>query len=485
MRLSDYWQIVRSGWRLILLATLAGGLIAAAMAFPATPMYRATTSVYFSLPNGDTASDLSQGSTYTQAQMLSFAELATQPAVLDGVIESLDLDTTSKALAARVRATASQETVILSITAISTDPNEAAEIANATAEELIKVARQLAPANAQGDPSIDAATVGAATAPKYPFSPQKRRNLLLGLLAGLLLGIAATIARELLDTRVRDDDEAEHLVKAPVLAEVGRSRSFKKSTVVMQSDPRGTASEAYRRLRINLRYLRTTHDVDIVTLTSSVSSEGKSTTAINFAYACAEAGDRVLLIDGDLRQPAIAAYTGLEAAVGLTTILADGVDFQDVVQTWGETTRFDVLASGDLPPNPTELIESQAMRALLERLRHEYDLVVIDSPPLLPVSDGALFAARSSGAIVVANVRKVHRAELVDAVASLHQLGATVLGLVINGGSPQTQSSYYGAPSDSWWKRIRQGPAQRRRNQARRRAISRSNTRTKGKSRAR
>jgi succinoglycan biosynthesis transport protein ExoP len=472
MRITDYWHIVRGTWRSILAVTILGGIVAAAISFPATPSYQSTTSVYFSLPVGDTATELSQGATYTQAQMLSFAELATKPVVMSGVINRLDLNTTPKGLATQVQAKASPQTVILTLTASSDDPQRAAAIADATANELIKVARDLAPVNSKGAPTLDASTIGKAAVPSYPVSPNKRRNVVLGLLAGLLLGIAVSIARELMQTHVRDDDEAENLVKAPVLARISSNRAFKRSPVVMASDPRGTASEGYRRLRINLRYLRTSHEISVVTFTSAISSEGKSTTALNFACACAEAGDRVLLIDGDLRQPAVAAYTGLEGAVGLTTILAEGVRFEDVVQAWGDAVRFDVLTSGDLPPNPIELLESEAMRALLDHVREQYDLVVIDSPPLLPVSDGALLAARSSGAIVVANVDKVHRSELVDAVASLQQVRANVLGLVINGGSTQAQSGYYAAPS-RWWSR--RGRAQRRRMQTRVRAFARSN----------
>lgn len=474
MRLTDYWRMVW-GHRIAILAVgLFAALLAGVASSLATPLYRATTSVYFSLPSGDSATDLSQGSTYTQAQMLSFAELATQPVVLDAVIDELGLEETTRELADQISTRASRDTVILSISVARESPEQAALIANTVADEMRTVVRDLAPKDAAGDPSINAETVGEATPPKYPFRPNKRLNVAVALVGGLLLGTALTIARELFDTRVRSDAEAGELTDAPVLTAVPYSRELKRLPVVMEAFPHGPAAEAYRRLRINLKYLRSTHEVDVVTLTSSLSGEGKSVSSLNFAYACAESGDRVLLIDGDMRGPGVTTYAGLEPSVGLTTVLTDDADFDDVVQSWSQGARFDVLASGPLPPNPTQLIESAAMRTLLDTLRQRYDLVIIDSPPLLPVSDAALFAARSSGAILVVNLRKAHRNDVTQAAASLATVGADLLGVVVNGAEPHSNADYYGAyvKAPSRWAMMQ--TARRRRSARRRRDARRA-----------
>jgi capsular exopolysaccharide synthesis family protein len=218
--------------------------------------------------------------------------------------------------------------------------------------------------------------------------------------------------------------------------------------------PHSPQAEAYRQLRTNLQFLQVggaaADDAPggrVLTVSSSVAGEGKSTTAANLAVALAETSARVLLVDADLRRPALAGFLGLEGAVGLTTVLLGQAERGDVVQEWG-TAGLQVLPSGPLPPNPTELLGSPAMRRLLDELRAEYDYVVLDSAPLLPVADGAVLAAQVDGTVLLANVTKVRRHQVTEALTTLGRVDAPVLGLVLNQ-VPRDEHTYGYAAEDA------------------------------------
>ena len=166
-------------------------------------------------------------------------------------------------------------------------------------------------------------------------------------------------------------------------------------------------------------------------VSSSVPAEGKTTAAINLAVSLADAGAKVLLIDADLRRPSVSEYLGLEGRVGLTTVLIGKARVEDVVQKWADTT-LDVLPAGQVPPNPSELLGSPAMNALLKATTNSYDMVLIDSPPVLPVTDAAVLGRQVDGALIVAGMDRIHRPQLRDSLESLETAGCTVLGLVIN-----------------------------------------------------
>lgn len=455
MKFQDYWQIFRSHRFSVFGIALLGALVSGYLAHTTVPQYRATASVYFSLPASSSATDLNQGATFTQAQVLSYARLATKQIVLDRVIDELDLDLTPRQLARSISASASSNTVIVDVSAVSAKPATAAAVANSTAEQLGVVVRTLAPNDAQGRPAINAAIVAEATPPNFPFTPNTKRDVAIGLVGGLLLGYALALARELLNTKPRDADEIAELTGAPILTQVAQDREISEQTRAPGGST-STTNEAFRRLRTNLRYVGAERPNNVITVTSSIPGEGKSTVALNFALACAEAGDRVLLIDADLRKPAIARYLDIDRRRGLTNFLGDRQPLDELVQEIQQVGPLDVLASGDIPPNPSQLIDSAPMTQLIAFARMQYDVVIIDSPPLVPVSDGAILARRSDAAVLVANLRLVHRAQLTESAGYLRQVGGELVGVVVNGAVLGEESEYYGyATRPSRWDRLR------------------------------
>ena len=187
----------------------------------------------------------------------------------------------------------------------------------------------------------------------------------------------------MLDTKIRNDDDLRSITASPVLGSIAFDETVPSHPIVIADEPHSAPAEAVRRLRTNLQFVGAASESKSLVITSSVPGEGKTTTSINLAVALADAGNRVVLVDADLRRPSVAEYMGLEGAAGLTTVLIGRAGVADVIQPW-RSSGLDVLPSGQVPPNPSELLGSSAMRVLLEQLSESYDVVLLDSPPLLP-----------------------------------------------------------------------------------------------------
>lgn len=433
MSLTDFWRSLCRRWLYVVIGALLGAGAGAALFMSTQPTYQANATVYFSVPMATTGGDLAQGGNYTQQQLASYAELATKPIVLEPVIKSLSLNETPQQLADAIVASVSANTVLTTITVTDSNPRRSAAIANAVADQLGMTVRNLAPKSAQGNPTVDYAIAGHAAVPQFPSHPKKKLDLGAGLLGGLILGIVAALTRDRLDTRVWDEGD---LVDLPTVAKIPLDRRGSKRghspLISVRSDSSAAMAEAFRQLRTSLQFINVDHPMKIIAITSSLPEEGKSGVSANLSIAFAEAGHRVLLIDADLRRPSIAEYFGIEGVIGLTDVLAGRVDASDVIQDWGESRRLSILASGSVPPNPSELLGSVRMETLLSRFRDSYDIILIDTPPLLPVTDAAVVAVKADGALVIVRHGKTKRAEVAGSVEILGSVAATLAGVVIN-----------------------------------------------------
>jgi capsular exopolysaccharide synthesis family protein len=412
----------------------------------ATPIYTAKASAFVSLPSGNTAGELSQGVNFTQELMASFADLATRPVVMEKVIDELDLNTTPAKLARSVRARVSGGTVILEVLASSPSRQRAAAIANSVVANLDTVVRQVSPQRDDGRSTVEITPVGEATPPLYQSAPNTRRNVVAALLAGGLLGVAVAFARDRLDTRLRTSEDVSSRTSSPVLAELAETSDLKADVVAMRDRPLGTASEQFRRLRANLDFLRVARKPLALVITSAEAGEGKSSVALNLAVACAQGGDRVVLVDGDMRKPSLAGRLGLDSSLGLSTVLSGRSGLDDSLQSAGRGPGIDVITSGPVPPNPADLLDSPAMSDLLDELLLRYDVVMLDSPPVLPVVDAGVLGRQVAGALLVVRANRTRRESLDKAIVSLEQVGAKVLGTVVNGIAGSTAGHYYYAP---------------------------------------
>ena len=430
MELRDYITVLRKGWVLIVVLALVGVAAAAGFSLLKKPVYSASAQVFVSTETSGSASDLAQGNTFTQQRVLTYSNLVQTPIVLLPVISSLKLDMNADQLATMVSATAPTSTTLITITVNGTDPVQATEIANATSQSLTNVVQNIEATDANGTSTVKLTRVKQADVPQKPISPNVPVNIALGLLVGLALGVGIAVLRETLDNRVRTEPDVEKISDKPVVGGIAYDSKASERPLIVQVDPRSPRAESFRTLRTNLQFLDLGTGSRTFVMTSSMQSEGKSTTVANLAIALDSAGFKVILIDADLRRPRVSEYMDIDSSAGLTDVLIGRATLEDVAQPWGRGSLV-VLPAGQFPPNPSELLGSKAMQDLIAGLEQQFDYVLFDAPPLLPVTDAAILSKKASGAILAVASGKTLKGQLAAAVASLENVGAPIAGFVI------------------------------------------------------
>jgi capsular exopolysaccharide synthesis family protein len=429
MELSDYIRILRKNWLVIVVTTMVGIAVAAGYSLTRTPQFEATSGVFVSTESGTTVQELAQGNNFTQARIATYVELVEEPFVLNPVINDLDLGITSDALAGRITASSGLDTTIIQITVSDPDPQQAAIIANAVGGSLAGAVEDIETRDGQQVSPVKLTRVRDAQATASPVSPNVPLNLALGGLVGLALGVGVAVLRTVLDNKVRTPKDIENLTDRPLIGAIPFDPKAKERPLILEADPHNQRSEAFRALRTNLQFLEMDGGNSFV-VTSSLPSEGKSTTTINLAVALADAGKRVALLDTDLRKPKVAQYLNMEGGAGLTDVLIGRARVADVMLPWGNRPLY-ILPAGKIPPNPSELLGSKQMNQLLEALGKEFDVVLCDAPPLLPVTDAAVLSKSTSGAIVIVAVGRTTTHQLDGALDALATVGSKVAGVVL------------------------------------------------------
>jgi polysaccharide biosynthesis transport protein len=444
VELGEYIEVLRRRWLGVLIIMLATLALASAVTLAMPKTYTATTRLFIAVA-GESVTDLAQGSNFAEKQMSSYAEVAMSPRVLTPVIEQLGLQVTPLELAKSITATVPVDTVILEISATDSDATRAANIANAVGREFTNATGELSPA---GTKAVQATTIAAAEVPTKASFPNILLNLAVGLILGLLLGVGVAVLRHVLDTKVRNENNVRALTDSPILGVVAYDQDVSSHPMILRDQPLAAPSEAVRRLRTNLQFIDLANRPRSIVISSSIPAEGKSTIALNLALSLADSGSRVILVDADLRRPSIAQYVGIEGGVGLTTVLIGRAEVEDVVQPLGKSS-LDLLPAGQIPPNPSELLGSVAMADLLEQLSGSYDMVLLDSPPLLPVTDAVVLSNLAGGALVVVGADRIHRPQLQQSLESLETAGAHVFGIVMNKIARREAAAYaYGYGSE-------------------------------------
>lgn len=443
MEIRDLVTLARRNWLIIVSMTLLGLVCGGLFSLLEKPTYTSETELFVAIQNSGSVQELQQGNTFTQARVQSYVKAATTPVVLQPAIDSLGLNLRPKELAQRITASADLNTVLIKVRASDASPVQASALAKAVGESLINAVQTLE-TTGPGDVSpVRLSVITPAVAPESPSAPNTKMSLLFGAVLGLGAGVGASFIRRATDTKIRGEADLRLVTDSPILAGIAFDADASKNPLLSQVPTQGPRAEAFRQLRTNLQFATMTSSRGAIMVTSSMPGEGKSTTAINLAIACAQTGTSVCLVDADLRRPMIGEYLGLETAVGLSTTLVGAADLDDVLQPWGSENLF-VLTAGQTPPNPSEILGSAAMKNLLERLEESFDIVIIDTPPLLPVTDAAVLAQSVQGAIVVVGAQRTKRLELERSLGSLEMVDARVLGIVLNRTATKGPDAYGG-----------------------------------------
>jgi capsular exopolysaccharide synthesis family protein len=277
--------------------------------------------------------------------------------------------------------------------------------------------------------------VTPAQAPASPSSPKPVQNALLGLAAGLAVGLAAAFGRDSLDDRLTSKEAAEHAGGIPVLALIPLVTAWRRRQqplVVSVTDPNSQAAESYRSLRTSLQFTRQERRLRSLVVTSPAASEGKTSTLANLGVAFAQAGDRVVMLSGDLRRPRLGRFFGVPEDTGLTSVLRRELVLDDAVLPVAGHDRLWLLPSGPIPPNPADLLGGVRACEVITALEASFDLVLIDAPPVLPVTDAVVLARHADATLMVIAGGQTRRADLHRAMEKLEQVSAPVLGTVLN-----------------------------------------------------
>lgn len=431
VELRTYLRIVRRNWLFIVASTLAGVLLSAAGSLLIAPSYTAHTKLFVAIQNSGSVQELNQGNTFTQARVQSYVETVKTAAVLQPAIDTLGLGVSPAELSRRVVASADIKTVIISISATDSSPVQAAAIAQAVADSLVTVVDGLEAPAEGGTSPVKLSVVAPSTAPSDPSAPNTKLNIISGLLIGLAFGIGIAVLRTVFDNRIRVESDVRRVTDSPLLGSISFDSDAVKKPLLTQAQHQSPRAESFRQIRTNLQFACVSSPSKSILVTSSIPGEGKSTTATNLAIAMAQSGQSVVLVEADLRRPRISEYLGLEREVGLTTALIDKADVMDLLQPWG-SDQLHVLAAGQIPPNPSELLGSPKMKETLDKLEASFDAVIIDAPPLLPVTDAAVLARSVGGVVLIIGAAKGKSSDLSRSVTSLDLVGAKLLGVVMN-----------------------------------------------------
>jgi succinoglycan biosynthesis transport protein ExoP len=431
MDLHDFGRFLRAGWIFILAFVLVGAAGGFAYSLTQQPVYSATARVFVGTTATSSVDSQSVGLTFNQQIVASYMAIVTDPIVLNPVIEKLGLDESASQLASQVTADVPTGTLVMDITVVDSSAARSARIANAVTASLSDAVGALTPGKTSASTPIKITSTADAVAPTSPISPNKALNLALGTMVGLILGLLAAFLRAVTDTKIRSARDIAQITDAPLLAAIASTSKQDRNRLVDASDARSARGEAFRLLRTNLQFLDSAKESRSFVLTSANQGEGKTTTVSNLAVTIADTDTRVVLIDADLRRPQVHRQFGIDGSVGLTDVLIGSVALDDALQQWGGGDLA-ILPAGTIPPNPSELLQSADMIQLLDLLGTRFDIILLDTPPVVPVADAAILAARSSGAIMVVAEGRTRRHQLEKAVTQLEQVHGRLFGVVSN-----------------------------------------------------
>lgn len=429
MDLRDYLRAIRKRWWLVVGAVTVAVGVAVGVTALTPPRYEASVTFFISTRSTG-VSDAYQGGLFSQQRVKSYVDVLTSNRLAQAIVTKQP-GLSAEVVQAGITGEVVPDTVLLRARVNDGDRARALQLAQVLAVEFPKLVATLETPPKTTTPTVGVAIVAEPRLADGPVSPQPQRNIGLAVALGLIVGVGAAALRESLDNTVRSTEALSGATGAPVLSAIPYDTKADKSPLIIEGSAQSTRAEAMRQLRTNLQFVNVDRPLKSLVVSSALPGEGKSTVVCNLGIAFAETGKRVILVDADLRRPKLAEYLGLEGAVGLTNVLAGQAALGDALQPWGGSGMW-VLPSGYVPPNPSELLSSRNMSDLLTALGRGFDVVIIDTPPLLPVTDAAVMATIADGCVLVSRYAKTTVSQATGAAAALNAVGARLHGCVLN-----------------------------------------------------
>jgi capsular exopolysaccharide synthesis family protein len=437
MELRDYLRGLRRHWLAIVLLVIVGTGVAYGWVRLQTPVYEATASGFVKSTQTADAKNLNvttTGDPAAQAEIPNYLSMAGWRDVAEYVIQDLHLDTTPQQLVNQVTVTNPVNTVVLQITARASTPQAARSLAEAWVKGLVHTIDKYVGDGKPGSAPVSVVLADSAALPSAPVFPDLKTSLLVGALLGLGFGVAFALMRTASDRKVRTSPELEKRTGVAVVGTIPYSKQSGGDGIYDSNARKGqgfAVAEALRTLRTNLQFMDVDNPPRVIVVTSPLPGDGKSIVACNLAVALAMSGVRVTLVDGDLRRSRVAKLLGISAGAGLSDVLAGRAELGDVLQRTRQSSNLLALAAGTVPPNPSEVLGSARMKTLLRDLAGS-SIVIVDSPPLLPVTDGAVLAHQADGALVVVSHGKTNYDLVEKSLDTLRKARGRALGIVLN-----------------------------------------------------
>ncbi|MFI7484326.1 polysaccharide biosynthesis tyrosine autokinase [Kocuria sp. M1R5S2] len=439
MTVLDFLRLTRANLPLLLAGLLLGVLAAYAFSLTVPKVYTSTSTGYVNVASSDEGVDeVVSGSQAAQNRATAYVPLVASRPVAEEIAERSDSVDSADQIMGRLTATVVPGSALMQVTAMSSTPEEARDLANASLVATAAVVGEL-----EGrDSPVEVIPLGDAQLPTQPASPDIQKYFLAGAVLGLVLAYAVAFLRKAADVKVRTTADVETAAGVGVLGVLPKDPSLKDDNR-RTSALEGRAAEAIRQLRTNLRFVSVDAPPRTILITSARSEEGKSTVSTTMARALARAGEPVLLVDADLRRPTVAEVFGIDGSVGLTQMITGQIAFEAAVKQVDEDGLF-VLPAGRIPPDPSELLGSSRMRELIRGFRKDFT-VIIDAAPLLPVTDASLLSTAVDGVVLVVKAGETRKEHVRVAREMVRKVNGKVLGVVLNqvptGG---LTSHYYG-----------------------------------------
>lgn len=450
--------VLNKSWLVMLVSVVCAALIFAYTFFLVTPMYESSVMFYVNnnaISVGSTSLSLSSSDiTASRGLVETYMVILNTRETLSHVTDYAGTEHSYRELSGMISAEAVEETEVFRVTVTSPSPEEAELLANSIAYILPKRISNIVE-------GTSAKVVDAAVIPSAPSSPSYSKNTMIGFLLGLFVSVLIIVLRELFDISIRNEEDISQCCKHPILATVpdmassGKGgyyySSYEKASSAKKKPEAGkkteqetliggnisfAAAEAYKLLRTKLQFsFADDNGCRVLGLTSALSGEGKSLTSVNLAYSLSQLDKNVLLIDCDMRRPTIAKKLGIKTKPGLSSFLTGQIGPEELIQYCGvpkDEMAFHVIAAGECPPNPVELLSSERMSVALDSLRRIYDYVILDLPPVGEVSDALSVAKMTDGTLLVVRQNLCNRPVLKDTVRQFDFIEAKMLGLVFN-----------------------------------------------------
>lgn len=458
----SYLRAIRQRLWLLLVCPLVAAAAAAGVSLALPPVYEAKVSLLVRPAQPLAVTDPSVAALTSDQVSRTYATLMLERPLLEEVARELGLQATPDQLRRKISVSPQANTTILDVTVRDTDPRQARDIANRLVDDLIAEVKQIQQQEATNPNARSAdnlVVVAPAVTPDRPSSPDVPLNVGLALVAGLVLAVLFALLLDQLDQSVKGEQDLRERTGMPVLGHipfVTPAKGSRGELVALALDSQ--AAEAYRALRTNLLFSAVDREARTILVTSPEPGEGKSRTVANLAVVLAGAGHQTLLVDADFRRPSQHRIFARVRNLGLSNLVIRERAPADVIVPADQIPNLWLLTSGSTPPNPSEVLGSSSARELLSGLKQRFAYVLIDSPPVNPVTDASVLAAMADATLLVVEAGRTTYPELRRATEALERVGARPLGVVLNKLRAPGREYYYGY-GDPKLKRSRKGAA--------------------------